>query len=91
MSSSKDPTRLGGAAVEVGQFERSLRASQRRPPFRSFTVALVNGDRIQVDHREALVLRFGVAVFIAAGGVPTLLDRSAVSQLVGEPLSQPTS
>jgi len=69
--------------MEVGQFERSLRAFQRRTPFRSFTVALVNGDRFQVDHPEALIVRDGVAVFIAAGGVPALFDHSSVSQFVG--------
>ena len=77
--------------MEIGQFERSLRAFQRRTPFGSYTVALVNGERIQVDHPEALVLRDGVAVFIAAGGVPTLFEHISVSQLVGEPLSQPTA
>lgn len=67
-------------------FDRSLRAFQRRIPFRRFTVALVNGDRFQVDHPEALVLRDGVAAFVAAGGVPTLFDHESVSQLVDEPL-----
>jgi hypothetical protein len=46
----------------------------------------VNGDRFQVDHPEALVLRDGVAVFVAAGGVPTLFDHDSVSQLIAEPL-----
>jgi hypothetical protein len=69
-------------------FERTLRAYQRRAPFRTFTVALVNGDRVQVDHPEALVLRGGVAVFVAADGVPTLFDHESVSQLVGEPMEQ---
>lgn len=77
--------------MEVGQFERSLRAFQRLSPFRPFTVALVNGDRFQVDHPEALILRDGIAVFIAAGGVPTLFDHTSVSQLVGEPIAQATS
>lgn len=74
--------------MDSGEFERSLRASQRRAPFRPFTVALVNGDRIQVDHPEALVLRDGIAVFIAAGGIPTLFDHTSVSELVGEPSGQ---
>jgi hypothetical protein len=69
-------------------FNRTLRAFQRRTPFRPFTVALVNGDRIQIDHPEALVLRDGVAVFIAAGGVPTLFDHESVSEMIGEPLPQ---
>ncbi len=75
--------------MDPGHFERSLRAFQRRTPFRSYTVALVNGDHFQVDHPEALVLRDGAAVYIAAGGVPTLFDHESVSQLVGEPLGQP--
>ncbi len=58
--------------MDVAQFERSLLAFQRRTPFRSFTVALVNGDCIQVDQPQTLVLRDGVAVLVAAGGVPTL-------------------
>ena len=77
--------------MEFGQFERSLRAFQRRTPFRPHTVALVNGDRFQVDHPEALASRDGVAMFIAAGGVPTLFDHSSVSQLIDEPLDQPTA
>jgi hypothetical protein len=77
--------------VDIQHFERTLRAFQRRTPFRAFTVALVNGDRFQVDHPEALVLRGGVAVFITADGVPTLFDHESVSQSVGEALGQPTS
>ena len=77
--------------MDPGHFERSLRAFHRRTPFRPFVVALVNGDRFQVDHPEAWVLRDGVAVFIAAGGVPTLFDHESVSQLVGEPLGQPAA
>ena len=77
--------------MDVSQFERSLRAFQRRTPFRPYTVVLVNGDRFQVDHSEALVLRDGVAVFSAAGGVPALFEHSNVCQLVGEPLSQPSA
>ena len=74
--------------MEAEPFERSLRACQRRNPFRPFTVALVNGDRFQVDHPEALVFRGGVAVFVAANGVPTLFDHQSVSQLVGESMGQ---
>ncbi len=69
--------------MQAAQFERSLRAFQRRAPFQSFTVALINGNRVQVDHPKALVLRGGTAVYVAADGVPTLFDHSSVSQLVG--------
>jgi hypothetical protein len=71
--------------MDTGAFDRSLRALQRRRPFQPFTVAMVNGDRFQVDHPEALVIRDGIAVFIAAGGVPTLFDHESVSKMVGEP------
>ena len=74
--------------MDTGSFERSLRAFQRRTPFRPFTVALVNGDTFQVDHPEALVVRGGVAVYVSAGGEPTLFDHESVSQLSGEPLGQ---
>jgi hypothetical protein len=70
--------------MNAGAFERSLRAFHRRQPFQPFTVALVNGDRFQVDHPEALLIRAGIAVFIDALGVPTLFDHEGVSQLVGE-------
>lgn len=74
--------------MDPGNFVRSLRAFQRRIPFRPFTVALVNGDRFQVDHPEALVVRDGVAVYVAAGGVPTLFDHESVSEFIGEPMEQ---
>jgi hypothetical protein len=69
-------------------FERTLRAFQRRAPFRTFTVEMVSGHRFQVDHPEALVLRDGVAVYIAPGGFPTLFDHESVSQLFDEPMAQ---
>jgi hypothetical protein len=69
-------------------FDAALRALQRRKPFLPFTVVLISGDRIQVDHPEALVFRDGVAVFIGPGGVPTLFDHEGVSELIGEGLPQ---
>ena len=69
-------------------FNRTLRTFQKQTPFKPFTVALVNGDRVQVDHPLALVVRAGVAVFIAADGAPTLFDHDSVSEVVGEPRSQ---
>ena len=66
------------------RFDRTLRAFQRRTPFRSFTVELMSGDRFEVDHPEALVARDGVAVFIARREVPTLFDHESVSQFMGE-------
>jgi hypothetical protein len=64
-------------------FERTLRAFHRQRPFRSFTVELVSGDRVEVDHPEAMVLRGGVAVFVASDGSPSVFDHEGVSQIIG--------
>jgi hypothetical protein len=69
-------------------FDRTLRAFQRRTPFRVFQVELVSGTRFQIDHPEALVLRGGVAVFVRADGTPVIFDHEGVNQFIGEPKSQ---
>jgi hypothetical protein len=74
--------------MTADNFERTLRAFQRRTPFKAFTVELVSGFRFQVDHPEALVFRDGVALFAAKGGVPVVFDHEGVSQVLGEPMQQ---
>ena len=74
--------------MEREHFDRTLRAFQQRRPFRSFTVELVSGAQIQVDHPEAMVLRGGVGVYISQDGVPTILDHEGVARVIGE-ASQP--
>jgi hypothetical protein len=73
-----------GEQVQPNQFDQTLSASMERRPFRPFTVALVNGDRFEVDHPKALVFRDGVAVYVAAGGVPVTFDHEGVSQFIGD-------
>ena len=70
--------------MDVNNFDNTLTAFRRRVPFRPFTVALVNGDRFEVDHADALVIRDGVAVYVAPGGVPVLFDHEGVSQVIGD-------
>lgn len=74
--------------MTTDNFDRTLRAFQRRTPFKPFTVELVSGHRFQVDHPEALVFRGGIAVFVAANGTPTLFDHERVSQVNGDSLPQ---
>ena len=76
--------------MDADNFDRTLSAFKRRSPFRPFTVALVNGDRFEVDHPDALVVRDGVAVYIGLGGVPVLFDHEGVNQFVGD-LKEPSS
>jgi hypothetical protein len=65
-------------------FDRILRAVHRRRPFRAFTVEFVSGDRIEVDHPEALLFRGGTAVYIDPHGTPSWFDHECVSQVIGE-------
>ncbi len=75
--------------MEADHFDRTLAAFRQRVPFRPFTVALVNGDRFEVDHPGPLVVRDGVAVYIGAGGVPVLFDHEGVNQFIGDLMGQP--
>ncbi|MBL8792686.1 MAG: hypothetical protein JNM56_02145 [Planctomycetia bacterium] len=70
--------------MEVDNFDRTLNAFKKRQPFRPFTIALVNGDRFEVDFPDALLVRDGVAVYIAAGGIPVIFDHEGVNQFIGE-------
>jgi hypothetical protein len=63
-------------------FQTTIRAFQRRSPFKPYVVELVSGTRIQVDHPEALVLRGGVGVFVDATGAPSIFDNEGVTRVV---------
>jgi len=87
-----DPWRMRRTATMVAEnFDETLRAFRRRTPFRPFTVVLVNGDRFEVDHPDALVVRDGMAIYVAPGGVPVLFDHEGVSQVVGDLMGQANS
>jgi hypothetical protein len=66
-------------------FQTTIHAFQRRTPFRPYVVELVSGDRITVDHPEALVVRGGVGVFVSSAGAPSIFDHEGVSQVVAMP------
>ena len=74
--------------MEADNFDRTLVTFRSRSPFRPFTVALVNGDRFEVDHPDALIVRDGVAVYIGVGGIPVLFDHEGVSQIIGDLMGQ---
>ncbi len=64
-------------------FEQILGALRRVQPFRIFTVELNGGQKFEVDHAGALVVRDGVAVFLAPGGVPVWFDHDSVLRIIG--------
>ena len=70
--------------MDRNTFDSTIRTFKRRTPFKPFYVSLVNGDRLEVDHPEAMVVREGVALFVASGGLPSIFDHEGVVQIVGD-------
>ena len=66
-------------------FENVLAGFMQLQPFRVFTVELHGGRRFEVDHARALIVRDGVAVYLAPGGVPIWFDHESVNQIIGAP------
>ncbi len=64
-------------------FNTMLSTRQQLQPFRVFTVEMNGGRRFEVDHAGALIVRDGVAVFLAPGGVPVWFDHESVNQIIG--------
>jgi len=64
-------------------FDTVLETLRDLRPFRVFTVELTGGTRFEVDHAGALVVRDGVAVFLAPGGKPVWFDHDSVSHIDG--------
>jgi hypothetical protein len=69
--------------MTTDNFDRVLLALNERQPFQVFTVELHGGKRFEVDHPRAMVVRDGVAVFLAPGGVPIWFDHDSVNQIIG--------
>jgi len=69
-------------------FNNTIRAFKHRKPFHPFTVAMVDGDRLEIDHPDALAIRDGLGMFTVPGGVPLIFDNEGVSQVIGDLASQ---
>ena len=70
--------------MDAEVFDRTMVTFKKQVPYYPFTVALVNGDRYEVDHPDAVVVRDGTAVYLAPGGFPALFDHEGVSQIIGD-------
>lgn len=64
-------------------FDNLLHGLQQRRPFQIFTVELNGGYKFEVDHPYALVVRDGVAVYVAPGGVSEWFDHESVNRVIG--------
>jgi hypothetical protein len=78
---SKESSRRYTFDMTNEHFQTTIRAFQRRTPFKGYVVELVSGDRVHVDRLEALVIRGGVVVFVDAAGSPAIFDHEGVSQI----------
>lgn len=70
--------------MERDTFTATMRVFRNRIPFRPFTLAMVNGDRLEVGHPEALPRRDGLALFAAPGNVPMIFGHEGVSEVIGD-------
>jgi hypothetical protein len=71
--------------MSAENFDKVLRELLQVRPFRVFTVELNTGKRFEVDGPGAMVVRDGVAVFLAPGGIPVWFDHDSVNQVIGAP------
>jgi len=65
-------------------FDSFLIALLDRKPFRPFTVELIGGDRFEIDHPRATVVRDGVAIYVRPGGIPVYFDHDSVLKIVDD-------
>ncbi len=77
--------------MKAEHFDEVVSRYYNRRPFQPFTVALVNGDRFEVDHPTAITFRDGFAVVIGPGGVLHIFDHEGVAQLIGDLMNAPES
>ncbi|HLW65943.1 MAG TPA: hypothetical protein VKS79_11600 [Gemmataceae bacterium] len=71
--------------MTADNFDNVLQALRDLRPYHVFTVELHGGQRFEVDHPGALVVRDGVAVYLRPGGVPVWFDHDSVNQIIGAP------
>lgn len=65
-------------------FTATIRAFRNRTPFQPFTVALLNGDRYEVDRPDILAVGDGIALLVAPGNIPVFFDHEGVNQVIGD-------
>lgn len=65
-------------------FTATLETFQKRVPFKPFTIALVNGERFEVDFPGAYIHRNGTGVYLSPGGAPVIFDYDGVARITGD-------
>lgn len=65
-------------------FTETIQVLKHLQPFRPFTIAMVNGNRYEVDYPDALAIREGLAIFLGPGRVPIYFDHEGVCEIIGD-------
>ena len=52
-------------------------------PFQPFTITLISGEKIEIDHPRAIITRDGLAVIIGPGGSPSWFKANTVARAYG--------
>ncbi len=67
-----------------GNAQKAIRTFQKRRPFKAYLVELVGGEKIAVEHPEAMVYRAGTGVYFAPDGELTIPDHEGVSRIASD-------
>lgn len=68
--------------MSPGNLDKVVRAFRDRVPFRPFTIELVNGSRIEVNHPEALTLHRDLVVYKSSRGMAGVFECSAGARVL---------
>lgn len=67
--------------MTADNFDTVFKGLQSVHPFQVYAVELLNGKKFEVDHAHAMVIRDGVVVFMAPGGIPVWFDHESVLRI----------
>ncbi len=68
--------------MSPNNFKRVFHAFKKRLPFRSFTLELINGQWVEVNHPEALSQQEDLVIFTNPGGTRSVFECGAVVRFV---------
>jgi hypothetical protein len=64
------------------QFQLTLRSFYKRRPFQPFTLELVSGGRVEVNHPEALTQQHALLVHRSAKGLYSVFPSASVTRFI---------
>ena len=66
-------------------FEESMEVLTQRKPFTPFTVELLTGQLLEIDHPRVLLSRNGKGIFMLPGGTMFFVDHESVHGIIDAP------